>query len=401
MTDIRKRTGKKGTTYQVRYPSTATKSGYAYATFATRKAALAYIQSGKINQQQSTAPRSDITTVTAATEKWLRICEKEGLNGREPITRYTLKNYDYRAAFIKAYPWPKALQELTPPDIVAFRSWLLDGRMSRVLAGKVMASLHSIFKEMTLRGVIPYNVASGVSIRAESRYAQPVTIPTRKEIVSLLQAADALANSRNQSIAGAWQRYRPILYLAVDSGMRPQEYLAISNEALDEHGVNVLRAIDGSGHSLSVTKTAAGRRYIDLSPDVLDMVRHYSAHHAAANRYDLVFPAENGKWLCRKNWQRRGFNVACLEAGLTIKAEKKGEMIEVPKFRPYDLRHFFASLLIEKKTNLKKIQTLMGHSNIETTLNVYGHLLEDDDDKGAKGGLLGDLLPHGYAEAAE
>ena len=35
-------------------------------------------------------------------------------------------------------------------------------------------------------------------------------------------------------------------------------------------------------------------------------------------------------------------------------------------------------MLIEKKANLKKIQTLMGHTNIETTLNVYGHLLEDE-----------------------
>ena len=144
--------------------------------------------------------------------------------------------------------------------------------------------------------------------------------------------------------------------------MRPQEYLAISNAALDKHGVHVLRAIDGSGHFLSVTKTTAGRRYIDLSSEVLDMVRHYSSHHAATNEYDLVFPAENGRWMCRKNWQRRGFNSACMKAGLTIKAEKNGEFIDVPKFRPYDLRHFFASLLIEKKTNLKKIQTLMGHS---------------------------------------
>ena len=33
MSDIRKRTGSKGTTYQVRYPSEAAKSGYAYETF--------------------------------------------------------------------------------------------------------------------------------------------------------------------------------------------------------------------------------------------------------------------------------------------------------------------------------------------------------------------------------
>ena len=32
--------------------------------------------------------------------------------------------------------------------------------------------------------------------------------------------------------------------------------------------------------------------------------------------------------------------------------------------------------LISKPAYLKRIQTLMGHRNIETTLNVYGHLIE-------------------------
>ena len=52
-------------------------------------------------------------------------------------------------------------------------------------------------------------------------------------------------------------------------------------------------------------------------------------------------------------------------------------------------------MLIEKKTNLKKIQTLMGHTNIETTLNVYGHLLEEQERKeDAPAGLLGGLLQY-------
>jgi integrase len=82
-----------------------------------------------------------------------------------------------------------------------------------------------------------------------------------------------------------------------------------------------------------------------------------------------------------------------MEAGLVESVEEDGKRIEVPKYRPYDLRHFFASMLIEKQTNLKKIQKLMGHTNIETTLNVYGHLLDDDRDaKVNHPGMLGGLL---------
>ena len=144
------------------------------------------------------------------------------------------------------------------------------------------------------------------------------------------------------------------------------------------------RAIEGGGTDISVTKTPAGRRFIELSPETLDMIRHYAENHAIKNDHDLVFPTDNGQWQSRRNWQRRGFNVACEAAGLTNPVVVDGKAVVVDgkpvqevKYRPYDLRHFFASMLIEKKNNLKKIQTLMGHTNIETTLNVYGHLLEE------------------------
>ena len=310
MSDIRKRVGKKGTTYQVRYPSKNTKSGYAYATFNTMKEARAFLESGKAQKSSQNSPHSDIKTVDQATDRWLKICEKEGLNGREPVTRYTYKNYEYRADFIQQYDWPKPLNELTTPDIVAFRSWLLAQDISRDLAGKVMASFHSVLKEMTIRGVIPHNVAVGVSIRSDARYQQPTVIPGKADVMALLQAADQLANAKNQTIANAWERYRPMLYLAADSGMRPQEYIALARAAVEDHGVRVERAVDGSGNEISVTKTPAGRRFIELSPETIDMVRHYGDNHGIENRHDLVFPATGGRWLCRRNWQRRGFNVA-------------------------------------------------------------------------------------------
>lgn len=378
MADIRKRTGKKGTTYQVRYPNKATKSGYAFKTFPTLKAARAFLEGGEIRQSQDKC-YPGIETVIDAVNLWLDICEKEGLNGRDPVTQFTLKNYVYRAGFIKAYPWSKSLYELTSPDVVEFRSWLLRTCKSRELARKVLASFQSLIKEMTLRGVIPSNVATGISIRADSRYDEPIVIPTREDIIALLSAADRLANSKNLQIARTWQRYRPMLYLAADSGMRPQEYIALSHRAIGKNGVKVERAIEGGGDKISVTKTPAGRRFIELSAHTLDMVKHYAENHAIQNGHDLVFPANNGRWQCPRNWRRRGFNTACFEAGLVEGIEKEGVIIERPKYRPYDLRHFFASMLFEKKVNLKKIQVLMGHTNISTTLNTYGHLIEDLD----------------------
>lgn len=377
MSDIRKRTGAKGTTYQVRYPSKAAKSGYAYATFATRKEAIEFRENGSA---RTTASRrsSEIQTVEQGLTKWLHVCEKEGRDGREPVTQYTLDNYTYRASIIKKYDWDKGLADLAKSDIIEFRSWLLQ-HYSRDVAHKVLKSFHSMILEMITRTILQHDVAAGVCVRAESRYDVPVAIPTEREISALLSAADRLANSRDMRIQEPWKKYRPMLYLAVDSGMRPQEYLALARASVSDTGVEVDRALDGGGEKITVTKTRAGRRFIDLSAETVDIVQHFIKNHSVKNDYDLVFPSENGGWQSVRNWRRRGFNRACEEAGLVVKELEDGELIERPKYKPYDLRHFYASMLIDQRINLKRIQKLMGHRSIQTTLDVYGHLIERAD----------------------
>lgn len=375
MSDIRKRVGKKGTTYQVRYPSTKTKSGYAYATFDTMKEARAYLESGRMRQQAG-APRPDITNVPDAVEKWLKICEKEGTDGNEPVTLGTLKTYIYLSRFMKAYPWDKTLQELKGPDIVKFRSWLVENCPSRYLARKTLTYFHTVLNEMALRGIVESNVASGISIASRSRYHQPVTPPSMEDFFALLTAADRLANSKNAQIARAWERNRPMLYLAGDTGMRPGEYLALPTFNVLGSEVKVDRAVERTGHKISVTKTPAGIRHIDMSPETADLVRHYAEKLSPTNEYDLVFPTSTGRWQTAHNWRKLGFASACVDAGLIKEVERGGKKVEVPKYSPYDLRHFYASVLIENKVNLKRIQRLMGHTNIATTLSVYGHLIE-------------------------
>ena len=42
--------------------------------------------------------------------------------------------------------------------------------------------------------------------------------------------------------------------------------------------------------------------------------------------------------------------------------------------RFHDLRHSCASLLVENKVDMKRIQLLLGHSNYSTTADIYSHL---------------------------
>lgn len=333
-----------------------------------------------------------IQSVEEAVDAWLNICEREGRDGRDPVTGFTLKGYERRAEIINAYPWEKRISELQTPDIVAFRSWALRN-YSRDLARRALSSLHSVMKEMAMRGHIASNVTAGVTIRAVSRYDEQVSIPSTEEVRRLLKAADDLANSDNKQTARTWLRYRPMLYLAADSGMRPQEYLVITRENLRDGGVYVDRALERGGYKISVTKTPAGRRFIDLSPKTYDLVLDYAENHAVPNKHGLIFPTANGRWQDTDNWRKRGFYMACKHAGLVeIAHNSAGKPINKPRYSPYHLRHFYASMLIEHRVSLKRIQALMGHEDIKTTLNVYGHIINQVENKDANRVSLLEML---------
>ncbi|MDY7070967.1 Tyrosine recombinase XerC [Pseudomonas hunanensis] len=170
--------------------------------------------------------------------------------------------------------------------------------------------------------------------------------------------------------------------------MRPQEYLALAGRNILKTGVQVERAIDRSGE-LSVPKTQASRRFIEISPETLEMVTYYRDNKAMKNDYDLVFPTSTGEWQSLDNWRKRGFFAASEKAGLVIIKKVNGREIISPKYTPYSLRHFFASMLIAEKTDIAKIKTLMGHTDISTTYDVYGHLIErGTNEKGRPSGMI-------------
>ena len=61
-----------------------------------------------------------------------------------------------------------------------------------------------------------------------------------------------------------------------------------------------------------------------------------------------------------------------------LNAEKEGrEPVIIPHFCNHEIRHTFCTRLCEAEGNLKVIQTIMGHSDIRTTMDIYAEATED------------------------
>lgn len=71
----------------------------------------------------------------------------------------------------------------------------------------------------------------------------------------------------------------------------------------------------------------------------------------------------------KRTW--RAYNVAEREAA----AGEGREPELLTLLTMHECRHTFASVLIDTGANPKAIQEVMGHLRIQTTFDVYGHLL--------------------------
>ena len=75
-----------------------------------------------------------------------------------------------------------------------------------------------------------------------------------------------------------------------------------------------------------------------------------------------VFINEEGQPLDQNNWRRRVF-------------EKVLEKAELRRVTPHDMRHTFASLLLQQGESPQYVKQQMGHHSIQVTVDIYGHLI--------------------------
>ena len=164
---------------------------------------------------------------------------------------------------------------LTTPDVEAFKDRLLKTR-SHAMAKKVLTSFKSILSEGQRRGLVAQNVAATVKVPAKRKNGRP-EIPTKAEVSKILAKAD-----------GNW---RPIIVMAIFTGMRSSELRALRWEDvdLDERVVRVRQRADRWG-AMAPPKSEAGERVIPMT----NMVRATLGELRLKWRPDaeLVFPTQ-------------------------------------------------------------------------------------------------------------
>jgi len=191
----------------------------------------------------------------------------------------------------------------------------------------------------------------------EGEYAQEkITILTPPQVKAFLSKAKG-------------QKYQTMFKLAIFGGLRQGELLGLKWSDVDWENSQVHVQRTYTKGRFFATKTKTSNRRVDLGPIVITELKKWKLG-CIKNKLDLVFPNESGKPMNYSNMITRHFLPALKQA-------------ELPKIRFHDLRHTYASLLIEQGENIKYIQSQLGHSSPTVTLNVYAHLMASTNQEAA------------------
>lgn len=312
---------------------------------------------------------SDSITVSDACDLWLARAR------RNDLERSTIKQYDEWARLhIKPLIGTKKLSRLTMPDVVAFRNALIDTR-SRAMAHKVVRGLSSILAAAQEAGKVSQNVAKDVRVDRAKRDKKRATIPLKEDLRALLETA-----------ADQFPDFLPLVMTDIFTGLRSSELRGLRKIDVDlkTGQLHVRQRADQWG-VIGPPKSEAGTRSIPIPPMLITELRKWMLR-APHSELGLMFPNSEGGVRLHSNMLNREYWPLQVAAGLTKptgRRDAEGKPVLRAKYEFHALRHAAASFWIKQKVDLKRLTTWLGHSSVQMTLDVYGHLLVDEQQDAA------------------
>ncbi len=346
-------------------------------TFDTKKEAETWKVSAlfEVRQGTHTADSASIT-VEQAGDLWIDQCRLDGLE-RSTVRQY-LGHLDLH---IKPVIGAVKLSQLTSPAVKDFAARLQREGRSPAMVKKVLTSLGALIAEAQAAGRVSRNVVRDLGRqqkgrrKAEKRHRGRLEagrdFPSKPEVQAILREAEG--------------RWRPLIVTAIFTGMRASELRGLTWANVDlKAGLIRVRQRADRWNRIGSPKSEAGIREIPMPPMVLSTLREWKLA-CPKGELGLVFPAGSGNVESLANIYNRGWAPLQLKAGVGEPAvDEQGRAILGAKYGMHALRHFYASWAIEQGFPPKRVQTMLGHSSIQMTFDVYGHLFPNAEDDQAK-----------------
>lgn len=299
-----------------------------------------------IETKDKICPTSSITFNKYA-QKWL------DEYARPKLAQRTIQGYkDYLNNRILPEIGGMQLQNIKAYSIQQFLN-SLTSELSTCSIKKYKALLSIMFNTAVKWQIIDFNPCIYVDIpKGKDVKIKPVFLD-KKEAENLLKCLE------NEPL-----KYQAIVRLALQCGMRRSEIVGLSWGDIDSENntININKALSylkGKGQIIKETKNKSSTRIIYANKDLINLINklpHTSEYIFNKEHIDNITKWFN-RFLKRHNLKHMRF---------------------------HDLRHTHATLLISNGVNMKVVSSRLGHSSINTTLNLYTHTLSEDDKKASE-----------------
>ena len=255
--------------------------------------------------------------------------------------------------------------------------------LAKSTQNKILIAARKIFRAAMENQLIDRNPCDGVKASGPP--------PAKRE---------ALTDAQREALVQAVKNTRAetFVLLCLDAGLRREEALGLDwdsvylDEAVPYLSVRRVLTITGNGapELLPYGKSDAAMRDIPLPPELAD---HLRAKRGEKTAGPVVHDA-HGK-LCSRQSFRKLWNAVMSreehEATVWENGKKTRRVLRVgekiPKHNvtialdfhptPHMLRHTYITQLILSGANIKTVQYLAGHANVQLTLDIYTHLMDN------------------------
>lgn len=312
-------------------------------------------------------------------------------------TKYNLREQTragykyYYDHFLRKGLGRRMISDIKYSDIKIFYiSLLKDRKLSISTLSDIQCFLHPTFQMACRDGVIRNNPCQGVikdivgSFGCKKGVRHALTYDQQKEFMEYVASSPIYCH---------WLNLFTVMF---GTGMRIGEVIGLRWEDLDfeNNSINVnhclIYAYMENGHSefhVSKTKTDAGIRVIPMLSAVKSAFLNEKKIQLETGMNSTVVDGMSGfvfqnrsGALCNPSTVNRAIQ-RIYEAHNAEAAEKEmrdhRKAVMIPSFSCHVIRHTFCTRLCEHENNLKVIQSIMGHADIQTTMNIYAEATKE------------------------